>query len=287
MNKTILSLMATAAIMCSCEHIELAEEVHQDVQTKQFTFHVKGDFSTSFEEMTRAAVRLENDNTADITDIWVLDYVGGVLEQQVHQSKDDADFGYPKMSLSYGQHDIKFVASKGTSPSLAASSISWSKVLDTFTLDYPVDVTASSNGNRAPELMRQVGGVKLIMTDAVPANAASIELTMKRSMTFALPSLTASELETGTNTVSFPSSWVSRTGGEFITYTLCPSDEFTTDVRIRVIAEDNSIISDFTLPAIPIKKNRLTCLKGEVFGRGNGFHISLETTWDEPIEVTF
>ncbi|MFW5617647.1 MAG: hypothetical protein ACOCNI_05435, partial [Prevotella pectinovora] len=169
--KKILLMAAMLATLTACEHYEFTEETTNDkgeiVASKAFTFHLKGDFTTSFEEMTRAAVRLENDNTAGITDIWVLDYQDGKLLQQVHQVASDADFGHPQMNLTYGHHDVKFIASKGTVPVLSASALSWQKVLDTFTLDYPVDVVASSNGNRAPELKRAIGGVKIVATDVV------------------------------------------------------------------------------------------------------------------------
>ena len=134
--KKILLMAAMLAALTACEHYEFTEETTNDkgeiVASKAFTFHLKGDFTTSFEEMTRAAVRLENDNTAGITDIWVLDYQDGKLLQQVHQVASDADFGHPQMNLAYGEHNIKFVASKGLNPTLTASALTWAKVLDTF-----------------------------------------------------------------------------------------------------------------------------------------------------------
>lgn len=106
--KKILLMATMLATLTACDHYEFTEETTNDkgeiVASKAFTFHLKGDFNTSFEEMTRAAVRLENDNTAGITDIWVLDYQDGKLLQQVHQVASDADFGHPHMNLEYGEH---------------------------------------------------------------------------------------------------------------------------------------------------------------------------------------
>ena len=288
--KKILLMATMLATLTACEHYEFTEETTNDkgeiVASKAFTFHLKGDFTTSFEEMTRAAVRLENDNTAGITDIWVLDYQDGKLLQQVHQVASDADFGHPQMNLTYGHHDVKFIASKGTVPVLSASALSWQKVLDTFTLDYPVDVVASSNGNRAPELKRAIGGVKIVATDAVKNGTQKVSVTMKRSLSLALPTLAPSEATESANELSITSSQWDKTGLALTTYTLC-DEEIITDVVVTVTGADNVVISQFTVSDVSVKKNRITTLTGEMFGRGNGFSVAIDDSWDEGLDVNF
>ena len=288
--KKILLMATMLATLTACEHYEFTEETTNDkgeiVASKAFMFHLKGDFTTSFEEMTRAAVRLENDNTAGITDIWVLDYQDGKLLQQVHQVASDADFGHPQMNLTYGHHDVKFIASKGTVPVLSASALSWQKVLDTFTLDYPVDVVASSNGNRAPELKRAIGGVKIVATDVVKNGTQKVSVTMKRSLSLALPTLAPSEATASANEFSITSSQWDKTGLALTTYTLC-DEELTTDVVVTVTGADNAVISQFTVSGVSVKKNRITTLTGDVFGRGNGFSVAIDDSWDEGLDVNF
>lgn len=288
--KKILLMATMLATLTACEHYEFTEETTNDkgeiVASKAFTFHLKGDFNTSFEEMTRAAVRLENDNTAGITDIWVLDYQDGKLLQQVHQVSTDTDFGHPQMNLTYGHHDVKFIASKGTVPVLSASELSWTKVLDTFTLDYPVDVVASSNGNRAPELKRAIGGVKIVATDVVKNGTQKVSVTMKRSLSMALPTLAPSEATESANEFSITSSQWDKTGLSLTTYTLC-DEELTTDVVVTVTGADNAVISQFTLSGVSVKKNRITTLTGDVFGRGNGFSVAIDDSWGEGLDITF
>ena len=276
------------ATLTACEHYEFTEETTNDkveiVASKAFTFHLKGDFTTSFEEMTRAAVLLENDNTAGITDIWVLDYQDGKLLQQVHQVASDADFGHPNMKLTYGEHNIKFVASKGVNPTLTASALTWAKVLDTFVLDYPVDVVASSNGNRAPELKRAIGGVKIVATDVVKNGTQKVSVTMKRSLSLALPALAPNEATASANEFSITSSQWDKTGLSLTT--LC-DEELTTEVVVTVTGDDNALISQFTVSDVSVKKNRITTLTGDVFGRGNGFSVAIDDSWDEGLDVNF
>lgn len=278
-------------VLASCEKVNVQEIINNQQQeekrTKDFVFHLKGDFLTSYDEMgTRASVRLENETTPSVTDLWVLDYVDGVLVQQVHQVPEDENWGRPQMALTYGHHDIKFIASKGTTPVLTASALSWAKVLDTFTLNYPIDVTASSNGNRAPELKRAVSGVTVVMTDVVPSNAKSIKVEYMRSQSLALPSLVASAASLSGVENDFPASWVGQTGS-FSVYTLCPTDEMTTDVHVVVTAKDGSTISDFTVADVALKKNRMTVLTGECFGRGSGFSVAIDDAWEESFSVNF
>lgn len=293
MKKTIIMAFAAIMALTACQHYQLGEDEtikDGDVSKREkiFTFHVRGEFTTGYEDMgTRASVLLDGQNTAGITDLWVLDYQDGILMQQVHQVSTDAGFGAPKMALTYGHHDIKLVAAKGSEPLLTASALTWGRVKDTFVLDYPVDVVASSNGNRAPELKRAVGGVKLVMTDAVPANAQEIELTMLRSQTLMLPSLAASAVAASSVINEFPTSWVGSTNVTMTVYTLCPSDEMVTDIAVVILDNAGNSISEFTIDGVEIRKNRITTLSGEVFSRGNGFSVSIDDSWDAPLDVEF
>lgn len=288
------ALFLTVWGLCSCEHAVLPTAEEEASLTKAFTFHLKGDFTKSYEEMTRA-VRLEDDNTAGITDIWVLDYSPtadlpeGKLMQTVHQTTADEDFGHPSLSLSYGQHNLKFIASKGDTPSLTSGALSWTKVKDTFVLDYPVDVVASSNGNRAPELKRAITGVRIYPTDVIPANAQTMQITMTRSKTLSVMSLLANSGKNTTDEINLtPGRGKSGDDGVHVnTYTLCPEDELITDVSVRVLATDGTTISEFAVENVELQKNRMTVLKGECFGRANGFTVTIDEEWEDPLEQEF
>ena len=134
-----LFIMALAvATLTACEK-EIITEEDATVsdgsaieKTKKFTFTVKGDFSNEWKPVTRGYLSADG---KDMTDLWVLDYVGGQLVQQIHQSDNTAeDFGQPVMNLSYGAHHVYFVASRGASPVLNTTdgTITWSSVRDTF-----------------------------------------------------------------------------------------------------------------------------------------------------------
>lgn len=284
--------MMAAMGLTACQHYSI-EEISQEQGTtvtkdgRLFTFHLKGDFTTSFDEMTRAAVRLENDNTAGITDIWVLDYQDGKLMQQVHQTPNDESFGTVAMNLTYGHHDVKFIAAKGTEPVLTASAISWGRVKDTFVLDYPVDVSASSNGNRAPELKRAISGLRIVMSDAIPANAKTITLTLgKRSQSLTLPGLSALPYSESSADIDCSSNTGVK-GASVAIYTLAGDEEWTSTASIAAKDAQGKVITSVDLPDVVLRRNRMTTLTGEVFNRTSGFSVAIDDAWDEELTGEF
>ena len=119
-----LFIMALAvATLTACEK-EIITEEDATVsdgsaieKTKKFTFTLKGDFSNDWKPVTRGYLEADG---RDLTDVWVLDYQGDVLVQQIHQSDNTAeDFGQPSMTLAYGSHYVYFVASRGINQTLS------------------------------------------------------------------------------------------------------------------------------------------------------------------------
>lgn len=257
--------------------------------SKPFTFHVKGDFTTNYDDMTRAAVRLEEKNEAGVTDVWVLDYVDGVLVQSAHQSSTQTGitFGSVPMALTYGHHDIKLIASKGTDAVLTASALTWGRVKDTFVKDYPVYVVASSNGNRAPELARAISGLKVVISDAIPQDAKYVVLTLgKRSQSLTLPGLSALPYSESSAEIDCSGSRGAKDVAVAI-YTLAGDEEWASTASISVKKEDGTVITSFDLPEVTLKRNRMTVLTGEVFNRTSGFSVAIDNTWDADLTDTF
>ena len=61
-----------------------------------------------------------------MTDLWVFDFVGDDMVQQVHQTAER--WGEPTMPLTMGTHHVYFVASRGVSPVVDGQTITWSSV---------------------------------------------------------------------------------------------------------------------------------------------------------------
>ena len=293
-------IMALAAcLMTACEKEIMSESTaaNDDAttvsdgspvgKTKKFTFTLKGDFSSDWK--TRGYLSADG---KDLTDVWVLDYQGGVLVQQVHQDDNTADdFGQPVMNLAYGSHHVYFIASRGQTATLDTENhvIKFTKVLDTFYKDYSVDVVSTSNGNRAVTLDRVVTRLRLTFTDAISSDAATINFT-PHIWHYGWDYINAVPADTKTDqtvTVNIPASEVGNTGLQANLYGFSTTTEWTTDVAISSKTTGGDIIGSATITNVPFKANRISELSGPLFGSEGSMALSLNSSWDAAYNGTW
>ena len=286
MRKFVFFMLA-AMLLTSCEKSLVNDdevEKNPSVSTtdgKRFTFMVKGDFSEEWKSVTRGYLQADG---KDMTDLWVLDYMGDVLVQQIHQSDNTAeDFGRPSITLAYGSHHVYFVASRGVSPTLSTTNgtITWTNVRDTFWKDYAVEVVSTSNGNRAVTLDRIVTKLTLKFTDAVSANASTINFTPS-SWYYTLNYKTGEPTTaTASQTIStsVPGSYIGNTDVLISYFSLSPSTDWATDVNVNSKDGDNNIIGQGDMANVPLKRNRVTEYSGPLFSSGGTMTTSLNTDW--------
>lgn len=288
MRKCVIALLA-AMVLTACEK-EITSNNGEDVTMyddsaivgKKFTFTVKGDFIDEWKPVTRGYLAADG---KDMTDLWALDYVGNELVQQLHQSDNTAeDFGRPSMTLAYGTHHVYFIASRGTDPALNTNdgTITWGSVRDTFLKDYEVTVVSASNGNRAVTLDRVVTKLSLAFTDAISADAATINMTPATwyyglNYTTGEPTTaTASQ----TNVMQVPAGYAGRTDVSAAYFSISPSTEWTTDITVNSKDADGNIIGQGVMTSVSLKRNRVTEYSGPLFTSGGAMSLSLNATWD-------
>ena len=286
MRKFVFFMLA-AMLLTSCEKSLINDdEVEKNPSVsatdgKRFTFTVKGDFSEEWKSATRGYLQADG---KDMTDLWVLDYIGDVLVQQIHQSDNTAeDFGRPSMTLVYGSHHVYFVASRGINPTLSTTNgtITWTTVRDTFWKDYAVEVVSTSNGNRAVTLDRIVTKLALRFTDAVSANASTINFTPSSwyyTLNYKTGEPTTATASQTTST-SVPGSYIGNTDVLISYFSLSPSTDWTTDVNVNSKDGDNNIIGQGNMSGVPLKRNRVTEYSGPLFSSGCTVTTSLNTDW--------
>ena len=276
------------ATLTACEKEIITEEEDATVSdgsvienTKKFTFTLKGDFSNDWKPVTRGYLSADG---KDMTDLWVMDYVGGQLVQQIYQSDNTAeDFGRPVMNLSYGTHHVYFVASRGASPVLNTTdgTITWSSVRDTFWKDYEVSVVSTSNGNRSVTLDRVVTKLMLAFTDAISNDAFSINFT-PATWYYGLNYKTGEPTDATTSqtiVTTLPDSYKGQSGVVLSYFSISPSDEWTSNISLNSKDGDNHIIGQANITSVPFVRNRQTEYSGPLFTSGGSTTISLNDTW--------
>lgn len=280
MKRYIITALAVAAILTACN----SENDHEadTTSTATITFSMTGDFQLSSHDFTRS---LEADGKT-MTDVWVFDYVGGVLQQQVHQTSADADFGQPTLSLGLGDHHIYFVASRGTGAILDtdAHTLTFTKVLDNFWKDYAITITGgTASGSRAVALDRIVTKLKVVLSDAIPTGAATFNV---------IPSVWhyGFDYTTGNPTaatasqnivVNIPNASIGVAGESISIYGFSGTTEWITDIAINCKKNDDTVLGSATITDAPFIRNRVSEYTGPLFGDNGSMTLSLNATWDD------
>jgi hypothetical protein len=245
---------------------------------------MKGDFSDEWKPVTRGYLAADG---KDLTDVWVLDYdADGNLLQQIHQNDNTAeDFGKPVMKLAYGEHQLYFIASRGTDPVLdsEAHTITFGSVRDTFWKRYDVNVVATSNGNRAVTLDRVVTKLRLTFTDEVPSEANSISI-VPHTWYYGLDyttGQTASAQTDAATVITIPDASKGQTGIQASLFGFSGAEEWNTDVVISSRTATDAVLGSATITAAPFKANRVSDYSGPLFSAGGSMSLSLNGEWED------
>lgn len=277
MKNSFFAAMAVAVTMTACDN-----NATVDVPTVPVRFFMQGDFSIANTPFTRSLTA----DGKDMTDVWVLDYVDGSLVQQLHQTSEDDDFGAPTLSLSVGSHHIYFIASRGQGATLntTAHTLTFTKVLDTFWKDLSLDVIATSNGLQSVTLDRVITKLRLTLEDAIPATAATFNIT-PASWHYGIDYTTGqptTDTSSHTISVNIPSANIGQTGLDVSICSFSGVDEWTTDVVFNCKDGDGNNLGVAAIAGAPFIRNRVTEFSGPLFSAGGSMTLSLNATWDTP-----
>lgn len=282
MKRYIFYIMVALFAACSKNDAVL------DGSPVKMTFSISGDFTLNAYDFTRA---LEADGKT-MTDVWVLDYVGGEIKQQLHQTSDDADFGTPTLNLSIGTHHIYFIASRGAGAVLNTTThtLSFTSVRDTFWKDYEITISGGTlSGNRSVTLDRIVTKLKLTFTDAIPEGAATFNVTPS-AWYYGIDYTTGEPSEAtanGTITVNIPSSEIGVVNEAVSIFGFSSATEWTTNISINCKSAIDAVLGNATITSAPFVRNRVSEYTGQLFGDNGGMTLSLNDTWDDSYTGTW
>lgn len=281
MKKYVFFALTGLAALCACENADVERTA---AQSKEITFSVDGDFGSPRFRAPATRASLSADGS-EMTDLWLFDYMDGQLVQQLHQSPSDADWGTPKMTLAYDSHHVYFVAARGDEPTVNTEShiIEWDIPRDAFWKDYAVDVTSTSTTSRSVVLDRVATKLRVTIKDEVPEACTQLSLTPS-VWYYGLDYVNglAVQSKEKERTVTVPASYAGTTGKLSMTiFGLSDTDEWTTDVALKALADDGTILGQVTITGAPFKRNRVTEYSGNLFGSGGGIDVSLNDTWEQ------
>ena len=266
-------VLALVAVLCGCEKAVTDGGAEDVMQTKRVRFEV----SSGAWRVTRALTA----DGQDMTDLWIFDYVDGALARTLHKVSTEVDFEEPVMPLAYGEHTVYFVASRGKTPSISGTAITWASPSDTFWKALSVTVGSGTASTVSVMLDRVVTKLRIAVADEVPANIETLDISPGQWW-YGLDYLTGEAVSTSADvrSVAVPASLVGTTG-QLAANFFCLSDdaEWLTDIDIRAKDCDGAVIGSVSLTDVPFVRNRVTEVGGNLFASQSGFSISLNEQW--------
>ena len=225
----------------------------------------------------------------NMTDLWLFDYIDDELQQTIHQTASDADFGNPTINAAYGDHAIYFVASRGDSPVIDATTISWTKPSDTFWTSRSITIAPATATNQSVSLQRVATRLRLTITDEIPATLAQICITPSHWY-YGIDYLTgeATDDRQTERTINVPASYIGTTGQLYANfYSMSPSSAWQTDITMKAKDAEGGVISQIGIADVPLERNRVTNYSGPLFSASRTSSVTADGEWGEDITGTW
>lgn len=260
----------------------------ESIETKALiTFACTGDFTLQTKAMTRALTA----DGKDMTDLWVIDYMNGMMKQTVHQTSSDADFGSPTVPLALGRHQLYFIATRGTGATFDTDTHTmWlERVSDTFYKDVEINVGSTSSGTQAVELERIVTKLKIVLNDAIPEGADKVIITPD-TWYHAIDYLTGEPSAATTAqpfTISIPPGDIGAKGEQISIFGFSGSTEWNTGFAVVCKDSSGGVLGSATVGSAPFRRNRVTEFSGTLFSGSSSFSVSLLSSWDDVYTSTW
>lgn len=248
---------------------------------------------------TRAALSA---NGKQLTDLYILDYdkATGKLLQVLHQTSTAPDFAEPELTLDYGEHVLKVVATRSQEPTLwDVQKISWqvepniltpvtatqpvmltsTKTSDTFGAEKDVSVGIGKATTVSIALDRLVAKLVVNSMDAFPDDATTIALDLQEHRTLSWATMDVIEAVKNQR-VTDVTSLRGTTGTVLSYFVLAPKDGYTTDVTLTTNCTEGTPYSTITVPSVSLERNKVTTISGPLYGHEQGFQVNVNDTWD-------
>lgn len=271
-------MMMAALMLCACSQ-ETALPTSDATQTKRVTFLV----TSNGWDITRALTA----DGQDMTDLWIFDYIGGELVGTTHKTGTDSDISTPTLALDYGQHTLYFVASRGKTPQVSGTTITWATPSDTFWSTLEMSVTGATPTSKEIALDRVATKLKVIIKDQIPTNTAALEIT-PATWWYGIDYTTgaATSSSAAVRSITVPENMLGTTNKLVLSiFGISDTSEWMADVDLKMKDTDGNVIGGVAVEDVPFVRNRATEISGNLFGGAQPFEITLNAEWDDAYEM--
>ena len=248
---------------------------------------------------TRAALTAEG---KALTDLFIFDYdkETGTLLQVLHQTSTDEDFAEPDLTLDYGEHTLKVIATRSVSPTLLdAGGADWAvsdnvltavgeslpavltsaKTSDTF--GAVQDITVGTGKQSASiALNRIVAQLVVAPNDVYPDDAGDITTTLDEYKAFSWQTFDVTEAVKNQR-VYDASVNAGKQNKSIAYYVLVPAQGYTSDVSFVVGRRgSDKPYAEILVQGVRMERNKITTISGSFYHHQKGVSVTVEDAWN-------
>lgn len=277
------------------DHVKLY--IFPTLSVSSSTMQSRKAYSSSI--ITRAALTAEG---KALTDLFIFDYdkETGTLLQVLPQTSDAEDFAEPDLTLDYGEHTLKVIATRSVSPTLLdAGGADWTvsdnvltavgeslpavltsaKTSDTFGAVQDITVgVGKQSANIA--LNRIVAQLVVAPTDVYPDDAGDITTSLDEYRAFSWQTFDVTEAVKNQR-VYDASVNAGKQNRSIAYYVLVPAQGYTSDVSF-VVGRSGSEkpYAEILVPGVKLERNKITTISGSFYHHQKGVSVTVEDAWN-------
>ena len=245
-------------------------------------------------------------NGKAMTDLYIFDYnrVSGKLLQVLHQTADAEDFAEPSMSLDYGDHTLKVIATRSETPTLqsadgslwsladntafamtadaaAPAVLTSSKTSDSFGAVKDVSIGVGQNQSINIQLERIIAKLSIKNTGKFPEDCSTLRFQIDEYKQWDWQTFTAIG-KVSNQRILDVTKCAGKTSAPFFYYFLVPEDGYTTDITFTADRRGSTEpYTSFTLSGITLQRNHVTMISGSFYNRQPTFSLTMNDAWGE------
>ena len=227
----------------------------------------------------------------------MFDVIGDSCALVCRQTDVDDNFGSVSMKLSYGNHRLSVVCSRGEGSDVDVSNgrIAWDKVRDTFWNVVDCDVAKTGSTDISVTLKRVAARMRVTVNDVIPSDLKTISISgepwykgIDVKTGEAIGGLSSVEGMTDVSSLAVPSAYVGTEKKLAVSlWIMSKGGEWTEDVTVAMLNENGDVLSQSLCNGVPMKRNRVTNVAGYFLSGGASGNILLDDSWSDTYQFDF
>lgn len=244
-----------------------------------------------------AAARALEANGEAMKELWVFDVIGNSCALICKQTDVDDNFGSVSMKLSYGNHRLAVVCSRGEGSDVDVSNgrIAWERVRDTFWNLVDCDVAKTGNTNISVTLKRVAARMRVTVNDVIPSDLKTISISgepwykgIDVKTGEAIGELSSVEGVTDVSSLAVPSAYVGTEKKLAVSlWIMSKGNEWAENVTVKMLDDNGDMLSQSLCNGVPMQRNRVTNVAGYFLSGGASGNIILDDSWSDTYQFDF